>query len=168
MRDLIKRSKKGDKNAFMALMDEHRQMLYNTALLMLKNEDDVLDAMQDTVLSCWENLPTLRENRYFKTWLTRILMNKCYDILRQKQWISDVEPPEQLQERDLDTSLDVKDAMAKLSVDDRVLLSLFYYDGLSVKEIAAALSITEGAVRTRLNRSRNRFKRSYCQEGERI
>ena len=77
MTDLIKRSKKGDKEAFILLMDHHRQMLYNTALLVLHREDDALDAIQDTILACWENLPTLRKDQYFKTWLVKILLNKC-------------------------------------------------------------------------------------------
>lgn len=54
MTDLIKRSKKGDKEAFALLMDMHRQMLYNTALLVLHQEDDALDAIQDAILACWE------------------------------------------------------------------------------------------------------------------
>lgn len=53
MTDLIKRSKKGDKEAFALLMDMHRQMLYNTALLVLHQEDDALDAIQDAILACW-------------------------------------------------------------------------------------------------------------------
>lgn len=79
MTDLVKRAKKGDKEAFILLMDHHRQMLYNTALLVLHREDDALDAIQDTILACWENLPSLQKDRYFKTWLVRILLNKCAD-----------------------------------------------------------------------------------------
>ena len=75
MTDLVKRAKKGDKEAFILLMDHHRQMLYNTALLVLHREDDALDAIQDTILACWENLPSLQKDRYFKTWLVRILLN---------------------------------------------------------------------------------------------
>ena len=82
MTDLVKRAKKGDKEAFILLMDHHRQMLYNTALLVLHREDDALDAIQDTILACWENLPSLQKDRYFKTWLVRILLNKCADIQR--------------------------------------------------------------------------------------
>ena len=52
MTDLVKRAKKGDKEAFILLMDHHRQMLYNTALLVLHREDDALDAIQDTILAC--------------------------------------------------------------------------------------------------------------------
>lgn len=170
IKELIRKAKQGDKDAFASLMDGQRLMLYNTALLILKNEDDALDAIQDTILGCWENLPLLKHDNYFKTWLTRILLNKCTDILRlRSRWSPAESAPEQGEESDLDTPMDVRRALEALSCDDRTLLSLFYYDDLSIREIAGALSISEGAVRTRLNRSRNRFKSIYCRkEGKSI
>ena len=165
MTDLIKRSKKGDKEAFALLMDMHRQMLYNTALLVLHQEDDALDAIQDAILACWENLPTLRKDQYFKTWLVKILLNKCRDIQRSQSHYAFVEElPESAEEPDWDTHVDVRRAMAKLGDQDQLILSLFYYDDFSVRQIAEALSLSEGAVRTRLTRSRDRFKKSYLQE----
>lgn len=165
MTDLVKRSKKGDKEAFAQLIDQNRQMLYNTALLVLRQEDDALDALQDAILACWENLPSLRKDRYFKTWLVKILLNKCRDVQRGKSHFAYVEElPESGDEPDWDTSMDVRRTMDKLGENDQLLLSLFYYDDFSVRQIANALSLSEGAVRTRLTRSRERFKKLYVQE----
>lgn len=165
MTDLVKRSKKGDKEAFAQLIDQNRQMLYNTALLVLRQEDDALDALQDAILACWENLPSLRKDRYFKTWLVKILLNKCRDVQRGKSHFAYVEElPESGDEQDWDTSMDVRWTMDKLGENDQLLLSLFYYDDFSVRQIADALSLSEGAVRTRLTRSRERFKKLYVQE----
>lgn len=165
MTDLVKRSKKGDKEAFALLMDQHRQILYNTALLTLHQEDDALDAIQDTILACWESLPTLQKDRYFKTWLVKILLNKCRDIQRKQSHYAFVEElPESGDEPDWDTSLDVGNAMKQLADKDQLILSLYYYDDLTVRQIADALSISEGAVRVRLTRSRDRFKKLYLQE----
>lgn len=165
MTDLIKRSKKGDKEAFALLMDMHRQMLYNTALLVLHQEDDALDAIQDAILACWENLPTLRKDQYFKTWLVKILLNKCRDIQRSQSHYAFVEElPESGDEPDWDTHMDVGRAMGRLDDQDQLILSLFYYDDLNIRQIAEALSISEGAVRTRLTRSQERFKKIYLQE----
>jgi len=137
-------------------------MLYNTAILIVKNEDDALDAVQDTILSCWEKIPTLKQNKYFKTWLTKILINNCYDILRQRNRCSFMEEtPELSEEIDYDTPLAVKSTIRSLSVDDRLILSLFYYDDFSIKHISELLGISETAVKTRLSRSRNRFKKLY-------
>ena len=165
MTDLVKRSKKGDKEAFAQLIDQNRQMLYNTALLVLRQEDDALDALQDAILACWENLPSLRKDRYFKTWLVKILLNKCRDVQRGKSHFAYVEElPESGDEPYWDTSMDVRRTMDKLGENDQLLLSLFYYDDFSVRQIADALSLSEGAVRTRLTRSRERFKKLYVQE----
>ena len=165
MTDLVRRSKKGDKEAFAQLSDQNRQMLYNTALLVLRQEDDALDALQDAILACWENLPSLCKDRYFKTWLVKILLNKCRDVQRGKSHFAYVEElPESGDEPDWDTSMDVRRTMDKLGENDQLLLSLFYYDDFSVRQIADALSLSEGAVRTRLTRSRERFKILYVQE----
>ena len=165
MTDLIKRSKRGDKEAFALLMDMHRQMLYNTALLVLHQEDDALDAIQDAILACWENLPTLRKDQYFKTWLVKILLNKCRDIQRSQSHYAFVEElPESGDEPVWDTHMDVGRAMGRLGDQDQLILSLFYYDDLNIRQIAEALSISEGAVRTRLTRSRECFKKIYLQE----
>ena len=85
---LIRRAKKGDKDAFCRLMDEHLQCMYKMASAYLKNDEDVADAIQDTILSCYENLRSLKQNRYFKTWMLRILINKCKDILKQKKQVT--------------------------------------------------------------------------------
>ena len=66
---LIRRAKKDDKDAFCRLMDEHLQCMYKMASAYLKNDEDVADAIQDTILSCYENLKSLKQNRYFKTWM---------------------------------------------------------------------------------------------------
>lgn len=165
-RSAVKRAQRGDQEAFMSLIEEQKTMLYNTALLLLKNEEDVLDAMQDTVLSAWQKLPLLRETGYFRTWLTRILMNKCYDILRGRRYYGDLEGvPEEGSGEDHDLELDVRGALDSLKAEDKLLLSLFYYDGFRVREIALLLGISEGAVKTRLSRSRERFREQYRKDG---
>jgi RNA polymerase sigma factor (sigma-70 family) len=165
MTDLVRKSKRGDKEAFALLMDMHRNLLYNTALLTLRQEDDALDAIQDTILACWEKLPTLEKDKYFKTWLVRILLNKCYDIQRRQSRFSYGDTmPENGEEPDWDTAMDVRRALGKLGDQDQLILSLYYYDDFTVRQIAQALSLSEGAVRTRLTRSRDRFKKLYCEE----
>jgi len=69
--------------------------MYRTAIAILANEEDAGDAMQDTILSCWEKIGTLKKAQYFKTWLTRILINHCYDILRQKTGYVDLDQCEE-------------------------------------------------------------------------
>ena len=85
MDTLIRKAKRQDADAFCQLMELHMQSMYKVAKAYLKNDEDVADAIQDTILTCYEKLQTLRQNRYFKTWMTRILINKCKDILSFNQ-----------------------------------------------------------------------------------
>ena len=95
----------------------------------------------------------------------KILLNKCRDIQRSQSHYAFVEElPESGDEPDWDIHMDVGRAMGRLGDQDQLILSLFYYDDLNIRQIAEALSISEGAVRTRLTRSRERFKKIYLQE----
>ena len=80
---LITEAKNGDKEAFVRLIRMNKQSLYKTAWIYLRDEQDIADALQNTILSCYENIQRLREPKYFKTWLMRILINECKDILCQ-------------------------------------------------------------------------------------
>ena len=77
---LVTAAKNGDKEAFVQLIRMNKQSLYKAAWVYLRNEQDIADALQNTILSCYENIQGLREVKYFKTWLMRILINECKDI----------------------------------------------------------------------------------------
>lgn len=159
---LVKTAARGDKQAFVALIDSFRQTMYATAMAVARNEDDAMDAIQDTILILWEKLDTLRDPGAFKTWMTRILVNRCFGILRGKGKEFPVESmEEEAQSFDRDTSLDVQEALGRMPPEDRLVLQLFYFEDMPVREIARALSIKPEAVRMRLTRSRKRFKQQY-------
>lgn len=155
---LIRRAKKKDSEAFCQLMDLHMQSMYKIAIAYLKNEEDAADAIQDTILTCYEKLQTLKQNRYFKTWLTRILINKCKDILSQNKRIW---PMENLPETGR-TSTEYSHAEwnATLSFLDekyRIVLLLYYMEGFSVKDISQILEMKEPTVKSRLQRGRRQL-----------
>lgn len=85
MRLLIKKVKQQDKAAFLQLMEQQEKDLYRIAKAILKNDEDVADAMQETAQTCWEKIGTLKKEEYFKTWLTRILINHCNAICRKRK-----------------------------------------------------------------------------------
>ena len=82
---LIKKARKHDKRAFQQLMEQQGKAMYKVARAILKNDDDVADAMQETALTCWEKIDTLKNQQYFQTWLIRILINHCNAIYRQRK-----------------------------------------------------------------------------------
>ena len=165
----LKRARQGDPEAFTQLMLGQEQMLSRVAMSLLKNPEDAADAVQDTVLAAWQSLNQLRQAGYFKTWLVRILINNCYRIgtLRSKHTHCQLEEVlESSDQPDWDRSLDVRETLDNLKDEDRMLLGLFYYDGLSVRQIAQALEISEDCVKQRLHRGRKRFRTAYLKKEE--
>ena len=78
MENLVKKAKSGDSGAFAQLIRMNTQSMYKVAWAYLKNDEDVADAIQETILKCYEKLSTLKKDSYFKTWMIRIL--KCFGI----------------------------------------------------------------------------------------
>lgn len=85
MEYLVKRAQKKDDQAFVQLIEMVKGDLYKVARSYLDSEADIADAIQDTIIVCYEKIDSLKERKYFKTWLIRILINKCNDILRKEK-----------------------------------------------------------------------------------
>ena len=163
---LIQQAKHGDQQAFVRLMEQHKQPLYRAARAILHNDEDIADAMQETVLRAWQALPSLRFDAYFKTWITRILIRECCRIIRaqNRTALLDELPAVPESTSPFQLRLEVEDVLRTLGENDRLLLMLFYANDLSVRQIAGILGISQGAVRVRLHRSRDRFRQAYEKE----
>ena len=155
---LIEEAKSKDPDAFDRLMRTQLQKMYRIAIAMLQNEEDAADAIQETVLKCWQKIGQLRNDKYFETWLVRILINQCNDILRGRKKIIYVEDiPEIVHEDDYFTN-EWKEILNGLNENYRVVIELYYVDGFYIKEIARMLHITEVNVRSRMLRGRKQIK----------
>ena len=164
---LVKLARKGDQEAFTQLMLAHEQMLSRVAMSFLKDPEDAADAVQDTVLAVWQNLGQLKQTRFFKTWLVRILINKCYRVgaLRNKHVHGQLEAaPECLEQPNWDQTLDIRATLSDMKEEDQLILGLFYYDGLSVGDIAKVLNVSQDCVKQRLYRGRKRFRTAYLKK----
>ena len=162
MERLVRKAQRGDKNAFMDLIEENQLALYRAAKAILHREEDVEDAVQETICKAFYKLSDLRQPKYFKTWLTRILINCCYDLLRQQKGLVPLEIlPEEGRADDRELSLDVQRVLQALGENDRLAMTLYYLNDISVKDIAAMLAISEGAVKQRLSHGRKKFREAY-------
>jgi RNA polymerase sigma factor (sigma-70 family) len=162
---LVKQAQAGDKEAFIDLIEHCKQALYKTAIAMLKNDADAADAIQDTVLKCYENLRGLREPRFFKTWLTRILINQCKKIMKQRRNVVSLYEHPELECEGADTSQgEFLELLNQLEEQYRIVLYLHYVEEFSVKEIGVILELNENTVKTRLSRGRTKLKKIYCFE----
>ena len=120
------------KEIFSAEVLKAEKSLYHIAKSILTNDEDCADAMQNAILHAYEKLHTLRKEAYFKTWLTRILINECYQIIRSKKPLVSYEDyfetHTQTQE---DTDTDVFSAIMELEKNYRIPFVLFYVEGFS-------------------------------------
>ena len=161
--DLIKRAKEKDADAFERLMRPQLQRMYRIAIAMLENEEDAADAIQETVLKCWQKIGQLKNEEYFQTWLTRILINQCKDILKsRKKYVLVEEMPEVAYEDTYETE-EWKSMLNSLDEKYRIVMELYYVEGFSTKEIAELLHIKDVNVRSRMRRGRKQLEQ-YLRE----
>ena len=148
---MAKRAIKGDDDAFLSLILTHREALFRTALAYLKNEGDALEAVQEVTFRAYEKIHTLRKPKYAKTWLIRIMMNYCRDVLhKQRRFVFDEEFMLQHGISEDYTYLEVEEALAQLSDEQRELIYMRYLHEIKIKDIAEMTSIPESTVKTRL------------------
>ena len=166
---LVRRAKKRDPDAFTELMQLHEKDMYRTASAILLQDADIADAIQETILTVWEKIDTLQKNRYFKTWMIRILINKCKNILRSgRRMICVEELPEQAAKDtvEAEANLEWKEALWGLDEKYRLIVVLFYAEGLRTAEIGKLLQLPDSTVRTRLARGREQLARYYAETEE--
>jgi len=156
---LVKRAQQGDKDAFVQLIKSMEASLYKVSKAILISDSECLDAVQETILNAYTNISQLREPKYFKTWITRILINECNKIRKVQTRIvqmDDYLEPTTVSEQ-TDAIVDVQSAINCLEPDLRTVITLYYYEDLSIKEIATILDIASGTVKSRLNRARTKL-----------
>ena len=169
MIQLVKRSISGDADAFLELMEKNSLAMYKVARGILDNDEDAADAIQDTILTCFEKIHTLKNPEYFKTWMIRILINKCKDILRLgRRMVCVEELPEQETGStvEAEANLEWKEALQGLDEKYRLIVVLFYAEGLRTAEIGKLLQLPDSTVRTRLARGREQLARYYAETEE--
>lgn len=151
------------KDVFIKEVRDAEAMLYHISKSILKNDSDCGDAVQETILKAYEKLPTLKKEKYFRTWITRILINECKGILRKRK---NVIPYEEYMVTEEDRYSHLYMALMELPEDLRILVTLYYLEGFSQKEISGALDIPEGTIKSRLSRAREFLKAQLSDEEE--
>lgn len=157
---LIREARSKDPDAFSSLIYFYMKDLYRVAISILMNDEDAADAIQDTILGCWEKLHTLKQEKYFKTWLTRILINHCYDMRKKQQRMTTMEDYEEPVAED-QYNVELKEALRQLDEKYRIVMVLYYSEGYQTGEIAELLEIPRSTVQTRLQRGREKLEAYY-------
>lgn len=144
----------------------YRYQLYVVAYTILGNEDDAQDAVCSAILNAYEHLDQLKDSRKFKAWLITITKNEALQLRRKRMELPGDEKVEELLEPVRDSYNELWDVVQNLKEEFRLVIVLFYYNDLSMREIAQILDIPVGTVKSRLNRGRNLIKEALEGKGE--
>ncbi len=167
-REIIRRAQRGDSEAFRLLVEAYQTQVYRLALRMC-GEAAADDVTQEAFVAAWRALPAFRGDSRFSTWLYRLTANAAIDLLRREkrhrggeditelELPDDAPTPQELSERS-ETQEAVRRAMGRLSAEHREILLLRYMQELDYGEIAAALDISEGTVKSRISRAKARLR----------
>jgi RNA polymerase sigma-70 factor, ECF subfamily len=171
---LVARFQAGDQHAFVVLMERHERRIYNLAFRMLGRSEDARDATQDAFLSCFRHLGSFRGDSAFSTWIHRIAVNACYDLIRKRT--PTVSLDDQIGEPAVSpdhgdqaaVATDVQRALLRIPVEFRAALVMHEVLDLPVEEIAEALDVPIGTVKSRLHRGRVAMGRILAGEPEEV
>jgi RNA polymerase sigma-70 factor (ECF subfamily) len=156
-RELVEAAQRGDHEAFEALATGSADRLYAIARLILRDVDLAQDAVQETLIRSWRGLPGLRDPERFEAWLHRLLVNCCTDLARSRQRLSahvrviDPDLPEPDDSGLVADRDQLERGFRRLRVEQRTLVVMRYYVGLSLPELADSLALPIGTVKSRLH-----------------
>ncbi len=174
--ELIRKAKDNNQNAITELYNKTYSNVYYTIKAIVKDDDAVMDILQDSYLNAFRSLDQLQDTSKFRAWIKRIAHNRAVDYLRQTKAVnfSDISKddtniplefedtrPENLPEVIIDqneTARLMAEILDSLPSDQRACVSMFYYEQMSVKEIAEELGISENTVKSRLNYGRKKIE----------
>lgn len=166
MEDLVKKAQKGDIEAYENLVISLKVIFYRLARARLENEDDIYDAINETVYRAYKNLNKLKNVENFKTWIIRILINECNRIYKKNQ--KELNLLNKLKENrynenlnnpiiEIENKLDFEKLIQLLNNDEKVIFVLYFYERYTTLEIAKILKENHSTVRSRLKRGKEKI-----------
>lgn len=163
-RALVERAMAGDHEAFSELVRRSSAKLFAVAVLILRDRTRAEDATQEALVAAWRDIAALRDPDRFEAWLHRVLVRECHRQAKRERRRIEVEgqvrplgeggdPGHELALRD-----ELRRGFARLPVDQRTVLVLHHYAGYSFPEIAEALDLPVGTVKSRIHRATNAMR----------
>jgi len=160
----------GDTAAFAVLVNRYKNMVFSLALKMLNNREEAEEVSQDTFVKIYKNLSGFKGDSKFSTWVYRITYNSCLDRIKtyKKEYNTvGIDEFTENQIQTLETAFDlldradrqksIKECLEKLPAEDEVIITLFYFDELSLAEISKVVGIDKNNVKVKLFRARKRL-----------
>jgi RNA polymerase sigma-70 factor, ECF subfamily len=157
----VKKARRGNDKAFQDLVEAEKNKLYRMAYLYVKNENDAIDIVHETIYKAYISIKKLKEPDYFSTWLSKILINTALDFIKKNKKVipfEEIDRYESSEELPIADHLDLVDAIDRLEEKYKTVIILRYYKSLHIKEIAEMLDCPEGTVKTNLHRAINKLR----------
>ena len=172
MEELINQAKCGNEKAFIELIDNIKIDLYKIARTRLIVNDDIEDAVQETMIEAFNSLKTLRNNNLFKKWNIKILINKCNKIYKKRKnniSYEELEAEKFVVDNSTDnviSNLEFDSMLKSLNYDEKIAVVLYYLEDYTTKDIAKVLKVSENTIKSRLRRAKLKMKENYEREGK--
>jgi RNA polymerase sigma-70 factor, ECF subfamily len=163
-KNLVKRAINGDGEAFELLIKQESDKLYKIAFLHVRNKEDALDVIQESVYKAFISIEKLKNPDFFSTWLVKILIRTAYRVLEQRKVLAFIDDDSitDLLDKEVpkyEQQVDLSYAVSKLKNNYQTVIILFYYNDLSIRDISQALDKPEGTIKTYLRRARLELKK---------
>lgn len=155
---LIKESMKGNKESFGILIKNNKEYLYKMAFLYVKDEQDALEVIHETVYRAFLNIEKLKKAKFFNTWITKILINVSIDFLKKKEKneMLDESTPIKKERCEISTEekLDLYNAIDLLNDNYKTVIIMMYFNDMKIKDISKVMETPENKVKTYLRRAK--------------
>ena len=178
--ELVERAKRGDRRAFRMLVDRHKRMVFNVALRMLRNREDAEDAAQEAFLRAFRSIGTFRGQAKFSSWLVRIAINVSLSFAERahakQTFVEFQEETDGADAHFVDGGLNPEEIAARQDFGERIrtlvgtlepryraVITLYYLEERSYREVADILEIPLGTVKTHLHRAKEYLRKSILE-----
>ena len=170
-RELVGRAKRGDHDAFAELVDPALARLDAAARLILRDPELARDAVQESLIRAWRDLPGLRDPERFDAWLRRLTVNACLDLVRRRRRRPievELTPIDAPARSDLSGALADRElvdlALRRLDPGHRAVVAMYYLLGMPLNDVAASLGIPIGTAKSRLHYALAAMRMSVADE----
>ncbi len=166
----IEQTLNGNVNAFAFLVEKYKHMVYTLTIRIVKNKEEAEEVSQDSFVKAFKNLDKFKGESKFSTWIYKIAYYASLDVLKKNKRFVNSENIDDFNEGDLENMQDaleylhenerkkvINDALLRLNEDERIILTLYYFEELPVKEISKVVNLSEDNIKTKLFRSRKKL-----------
>mgnify|MGYP000437176283 FL=1 len=169
--ELINKSIAKDEKAFKSLIYLIQPEMYKIAKIKLKKEEYIYDVIQETIILIYKHLKKLKNKEFFRTWSMRILINECNKLYRKiekkrKKFINYAEKEEMQYEcfESIEAEINMNKLLDCLNDYEKIVVTLYYKDNYTTKEISDILNEPEGTIKSRIHRAKEKMKKYIKEE----